>query len=140
MTNRGSVTPTDRGGLDAPARLTLFGHPSTPLAVSLAPRTRAWRLLGAIRTGAIAAALAPVAFLVPPHAPWALAVLAAGGVLARRRWTERYTILGGTGRCPRCGDRIELPEGRRLKSHHTVPCDSCHHEPRLEVDHPATPG
>jgi len=88
--------------------------------------------VGAGRAVGLAVLVAPVAGLVPPHAPWILGVLGVGGLLARRRWHERFTVVGVEGPCPKCGEALEVPRGR-LRTPHPVPCHSCHHEVSVEV-------
>lgn len=110
------------------AQLSSFGEPPRPAELSVWVRTRAWRLRGALlRLGATAIA-APLAFLIPPHAPWGVGVLAGGLLLARRRWTEHLTVVTFSGSCPRCGIDLALPAGTRLLSPHSIPCESCHHD------------
>ena len=52
-----------------PARLTLFGFAPTPATVSLVARTTSWRMARTARALGLTALVAPLAFLVPPHAP-----------------------------------------------------------------------
>jgi len=76
--------------------------------------------------------VAPVVVLVPPHVPWALGALGVGGILARRRWLERFTVLDVDGACPRCGKPVKGTRGR-LRHPHPVLCESCHFEGSVEV-------
>ncbi|MFQ5537264.1 MAG: hypothetical protein ACE5GJ_07400 [Gemmatimonadota bacterium] len=108
----------------------MFGFPPAPAVVFLLPRTPRWRALGAAQRLGMALLLAPLAGLVPPHAPWILGVLGVGGVLARRRWTEHFTLLALEADCPSCGAPLHVPPGR-LRSPHTLSCDACHHEGTL---------
>lgn len=114
------------------AGATVFGYPSTTVQVEVRRRPRAWRLTGAAQRMAIFLLVAPVAAVVPPHAPWLIGALVAGGVLARRRWTERYTLEAVAGPCPKCGAELSVKRGR-LKTPHPVPCESCHHEVSVRV-------
>ena len=116
-----------------PARLTLFGFDSTEAALTLQRRGRAWRATRALRVLALTAVAAPLAGLVPPHAPWVLGTLGGGLFLARRRWKHRFSVLELTARCPRCEAEVTVPRGTHLKERHPVPCEICHHQPTLEV-------
>lgn len=125
-----SPTPdADPAQVDAlDAELSIFGEDPRPAQLSVWIRSRAWRLRGTLtRLGATAIA-APLAFLIPPHAPWGVGVLAGGLLLARRRWTEHLTVASFRGHCPRCGSDLTLAPGTRLLSPHAMPCESCHHE------------
>ncbi len=116
-----------------PARLTLFGFAPTPATVSLVARTTSWRMARTARALGLTALVAPLAFLVPPHAPWGAAALSGGLYFALRSWKERFTLRQGTGSCPRCEAPIDLGRMKRLRRPHVVPCDTCHHEPVLDV-------
>lgn len=116
-----------------PARLTLFGFDPTDAVVTLRRRTRAWRITRTLRILAVTALAAPVAGLVPPHAPWAVGALGAGLFLAYRRWNHRFSVLELAARCPRCGDDVGLEPGTPLRTPHPIPCEGCHHQPTLEL-------
>lgn len=113
--------------------VTLFGHTPTTARLVLLPRSRGWRTRKAAIPLAIGLAVAPVVALLPPHAPWALISLATGGILARRRWKEHYTIQEADALCPRCETSLPLPSGTRLRIPHPVTCPDCGHEPVVEV-------
>ncbi|MDX1567219.1 MAG: hypothetical protein R3223_05415 [Longimicrobiales bacterium] len=113
--------------------VTLFGHPSTSARLELQARSRGWRIRKAAAPLVAGLVVAPVVALLPPHAPWALVALATGGILARRKWKERFTILDAEARCPRCDTELPLPEGTRLRSPHPLTCPECGHEPVVEV-------
>lgn len=130
--------PTADEGVRVPARLSIFGYDPAVVDLVVVPRSRRWRMLGAARTMGIALVLTPVAALVPPHAPWALGVLGVGAILARRRWQERYTVVGVEGVCPKCGADLEVGVGR-LRDPHPLPCESCHHEGSAQVEAGALP-
>lgn len=100
--------------------------------MTIRPRPRSWRIGGALRTVGIAALIAPAVAVVPPHAPWVIGALATGGILARRRLDERFTLIGVRGKCPKCGGVLEVKPGR-LRDPHPLPCEACHHESRLEL-------
>jgi hypothetical protein len=78
--------------------------------------------------------LAPVAGLLPPHAPWIVGVLGIGGFLGWRRWRERFTVLSLEGPCPKCGGALKIPGGTPLRPVMTLSCQGCNHDSRLEVD------
>jgi hypothetical protein len=109
------------------ARFTLFGHAPSPATVDLEPRPLAWRLRRSLTVLGLALVAAPAVFVIPPHVPWALGVIAAGVFFARLRWSERFTIRRLEGECPRCGNPIGSMEEERLRVPHTVSCDACHH-------------
>jgi hypothetical protein len=113
--------------------VSLFGFPPSEAEVEVRPRSTAWR---GSRTAFFLGgglALAPIVGLVPPHAPWAAAALGIGGFLGIRKWRERFTVLGGRGKCPKCGGSLSLRPGTALRPHLSMPCDQCHHDSRLTV-------
>lgn len=114
------------------AQAVLFGFPPSPIVVRIRPRARGWRMTGALRSLGIALALAPAAAVVPPHAPWPIGMLGVGAILARRRWTERFTLMTVAGSCPKCGSPFDIKSGR-LREPHPLPCEVCHHESRLHL-------
>jgi len=118
--------------VQADAHLVLFGFEPTPATAHLRARPRGWRVGGALRIMAGSLVVAPVVGILPPHAPWVVGALAGGAVLARRRWTERFTLERLDGTCPKCGQGVDARPGR-LRTPHPVPCDGCHHEARLEL-------
>ena len=120
------------GDFETDAELTLFGFPPTPARVRLTARTRAWRVGGAARTFALFLVLAPFAAIFPPHAVWPIGALATGGVLARRRYVERFTLREAECVCPKCGKTLGL-KPTRLRVPHPVACDACHHESSLRL-------
>lgn len=88
---------------------------------------------GAARALGVALLLAPLAAIVPPHAPWAIGVLVAGAVFARRRWTETHTLMAVDGTCPRCGGRFDDAKPSRLRRPHPLECEGCHHVSSLTL-------
>ena len=112
---------------DLQGQLTLFGYDATEATVRIQPRSRSWRLWGAVRTQAVGLVLAPAVGLVPPHVPWALGALGVSFFLARRRWRHVFTVASVTGPCPKCGKPV-TPRAGMLRTRHSVPCDGCHHE------------
>ena len=120
------------GDFETDAELTLFGFDSTPAPIRLTARTRAWRVGGAVRIFAIFLVLAPFAAIFPPHAVWPIGALAAGGLLARRRYIERFTLRESECLCPKCQKTLHL-KPTRLRVPHPVACDDCHHESSLRL-------
>lgn len=128
--------------MEVAAHLTLFGFDATVAQVRLRPRSRSWRLWGAVRTQAAGLVLAPAVGLVPPHAPWALGALVVSFMLARRRWRHLFTVESVEGQCPKCGAPVS-PRVGMLRQPHPVPCDGCHHDltlvlPEGVIDPPAS--
>ncbi len=134
MSSTEALTDDDAGTHRLEGAVSLFGHEPSRASLELRPRSKAWRLRKAALPGLGFLLLAPVVALLPPHVPWAVAALAVGFFLARRRWKERFTVLGFDGRCPRCGAELSLPTGTRLKTPHSLHCDRCRHEPVLTVE------
>lgn len=121
-------------GVSVSARITLFGFDDVPADARVEARSVGWR---ARRTAiALAAGLivAPIAGLVPPHAPWALGALGIGILTARRRWAEEHTLHFLQGACPRCGAAITLSHPSRLRHPHATSCPSCQYELAIAVD------
>lgn len=114
------------------ARATLFGFDDEPVRAEIIERSRAWRVGGAARTFAVFVVIAPLVAVFPPHAVWLLGALATGAFLARKRYVERYTLVGVEGKCPKCGAPLSAKKGR-LKQPHPLPCEGCNHEPALRV-------
>lgn len=117
----------------------LFGFDPAPVEVTLRRRAKSWRVGSAARTMGVAVLVAPVVAIVPPHAPWLIGVLAVGGILARRRLREHFTVTSVRGSCPKCGAEISSGAGR-LRSPHPLPCEACHHEPTLRLPEDALGG
>lgn len=121
--------------------VSLFGFPSTSARLQVRPRTTGWRALRASLFMGGALLLAPAVGMIPPHAPWVVAVLAVGGVLGVRKWRERFTVLAFEGTCPKCGEALSLPSGIPLRPTMTVSCEGCRHESRLTPSlPPSSPG
>ena len=121
-------------GILVPARITLFGFDVVPANARIEARSVGWRALRTSMALAAGLIVAPVVFLVPPHAPWALAALGIGLVTARRRWAEVHTLHFFEGACPRCGEGVSISRPARLRHPHAVSCPSCHYESALSVD------
>ena len=117
---------------EAEARVVLFGHDAQAARARIRRRARSWRLGGAARRLAASALIAPVAAVVPPHAPWAIGAILVGALLARRRWQERYTLESLSGACPRCGAPLSVRPAR-LREPHPVACDGCRHQVYVDV-------
>lgn len=128
-----SAAPTDRIVVEG-ALVRLFGHDAADARLEVEPRPRAWRIRRAALPLVVGLALAPLVGLVPPHAPWAVASLGAGLLVARRRWKEEFTIRALDARCPRCDEPLPDDAGRALRFPHALTCESCGHEPAVHVD------
>ena len=76
--------------------------------------------------------IAPVAAIVPPHAPWGIGALAVGIILARRRMIERFTLIALEGTCPNCDEPLRVKR-TRLRTPHPITCEGCHHQASLKV-------
>lgn len=87
----------------------------------------------------IALLIAPVVAVIPPHAPWILGALTGGGILARRRWIERFTVLDVEGTCPRCGAPVKVAKGR-LRKPHPAACEACHFDMSVHLPAEALDG
>jgi len=115
------------------ARAVLFGFDDTDARARIIARGRAWRVGGAARSFGLFALAAPFVAVFPPHAVWFIGALVTGGVLARRRYVERYTLVDVDGTCPKCSTPLAVKSGR-LKLPHPMPCETCNHEPTLRID------
>lgn len=129
----GASGSTPAGSFSVTGRATLFGYDPTPVELELVPRGKRWRTMGVVRIAVVAAVLAPVAAIVPPHAPWALGVLGVAGLLIHRRLKERFTVAEAKGPCPKCGGRLSAASGR-LRDPHPAACEACHNEFGIAVD------
>ena len=116
------------------ARARIFGLPATPATLQVQPRPDSRRTLRTLLTLVATAVAAPVAFLVPPHAPWGVGALVGGLVLARRQWIHRNTILAVDAACPNCAGALDVPSGTRLRAPHPVACDGCHRDVSLHLE------
>lgn len=122
------------------ARLTLPGHTATPAEVELRHRPQRKRMARALTLLVVCWALVPLAFLVPPHLPWALAAFVAGIYFALKNWRGEYVVEAFSGTCPRCGEPLKIEPGSLVRLPHTLTCYHCHHEPSLQVDRSAPRG
>jgi hypothetical protein len=112
--------------------LSAFGFETRRVTIDAIARPQSWRVTRALLAGGIAIGAAPIVFVIPPHFPWLIGALVTGGVLARRRLTEHYTVVSMTGACPRCGESVSTEPGR-LSGDRTVRCGSCGQDSRLSV-------
>jgi len=126
------------GRVQVEGQAVLFGFPSTKAVLSVIPRPKAWRASGAAIRMAIGVVAAGMMAIIPPHAPWILGALAVGAIMARRRWTERYTLKAVQGQCPKCGAPLETKTSR-LRRPHPLSCEACHYECALSVPEAALP-
>jgi len=117
---------------DAIAEGTLFGFDATSVKVRIRPRSRGWRVGGALGTFVGVVAVAAPLVVFPPHAVWLIGGLATGAFLANRRYVERFTLLSATGECPKCGHGFSLKQ-TRLRAPHPLPCEGCHHQGTLRL-------
>lgn len=124
---------TIRGG-EIPARLVLFGFQPTAGTAHVLYRTRSWRATRALLAAGLALGLAPLFFLIPPHVPWVLAALGTGGYLARKYWTEHYTLRSFRGACPKCRAEQVVDGPVKLRMPHVLSCMGCQHELWLEPE------
>ena len=121
-------------GVSVPARITLFGFDDVPADVRVETRSVGWRARRAAIALAAGLIAAPLAALVPPHAPWALGALGIALLTARRHWAEEHTLHFLEGACPRCGEGITLSRPARLRHPHATSCPSCQYELAISVD------
>ena len=114
------------------ARLSLFGFVSTPAELSVTPRTRTHRIGRAIACGVGGIVIAPVVFLIPPHAEWVMLSVATGLYWARKNWIAEYVVAAFEARCPRCYTPVRVKPGMTLRFPQALNCYSCHQHPVLE--------
>jgi hypothetical protein len=126
------LTTAPGSPFSATAQATLFGFDSTVSEVTIRPRSRGWRVGGAVTTFLVVVAVASPLVVFPPHAVWLLGGLGTGAFLAHRRYIERFTLLSATGQCPKCGHGFSL-KTTRLRTPHPLPCEGCHHEGTLRL-------
>jgi hypothetical protein len=124
---------SDREDREPTPHLVLFGFPATPVRMRVRTRSTGKRALraGISATGTLF--MAPLAFVVPPHAPWGLAVLLGGGILTWRGWRTRAVVEEFEASCPRCGHALHLPRGSRAEGGRALPCDGCGMTPILRL-------
>jgi hypothetical protein len=114
------------------AQALLFGFPPAIVKVQIRARALGWRTARAAQILGLFLLITPIAALVPPHAPWGIGALITGVLLARKRWSERFTLEQVAGCCPKCSEELNVKPGR-LKHPHPLSCDTCHHQSSLEV-------
>ena len=122
----------NEGTIRLPARVTLFGSPSRDARLEVRPRSPARRGTQALVYTGFALLAAPLVAAIPPHFPWAIAVLGLGAWRARREWLGHYELFVFEATCPRCGEPLKLDE-RYVTPPLPVPCYSCHAQPMLEL-------
>lgn len=116
-------------------RLDAFGFEPSRVTIEAIERPTSWRATRALIAAGLGLGAAPVVALVPPHIPWLIGSLAAGGVVAQRRLTEKYTLRSMTADCPRCGEPVATEAGR-LTAERTVRCNACGQDLTMTVDLP----
>ena len=121
-----------------PVQMSLCAYPPAPARVGLVYQPVPGRALKAAASILLLWGIAPFTFIIPPHYPFPVICLAAGGYLAHLFWTGRYRVRWFVGLCPRCGRHLRLSMGQRISLPHTVACLHCHFEPVLEAQDPAT--
>ncbi len=121
-------------GVPAPAHITLFGFDPARATARVETRGVAWRARRSSLALVGGVIVAPLAALVPPHAPWALAALGVSLVTARHYWTERHSLHALEGDCPRCGEGVSISRVVRLRHPHPISCTSCRYELAIRVD------
>ncbi len=124
--------------VEVTGRIVLFGFDATEVVARVRPRPRGWRVRGALQIMGAFLVIAPVVAILPPHAPWPIGALAVGVLLARRRLSERYTLLALQGPCPKCAHPLAAKRSR-LRRPHPLTCEACHHECRLDLPEGALP-
>lgn len=128
------MTQSDVSPSQPAARLSLFGFRPAPAEVEVVERPRAWRVQRAVGSLLAAWLIAPVAFLIPPHVPWALLAFGAGVYLFFKFWTEERTVVRFAGACPKCKEALSLGVPTKLRVPHPMSCERCSQDLLLEVD------
>lgn len=116
------------------ARLELPGSGSGPATLEVIYQPKATRLTRVVLILLVTAALVPFSFFIPPHFLWPLVVLAVGIFLAHRLWVGEFYVSTFDGACPRCGTKVELKPGSRIKNHQMLQCFGCHRQPELVME------
>lgn len=115
-----------------PARLTLFGCVPTPVTLLVEARPRWERVLRAILSLVAAALVAPILFIIPPHAEWLLLSAITGIYWFRKNWIAEFVVGAFEAVCPKCHKPVHVKKGTTLRFPHSVVCYSCHEHPDLE--------
>lgn len=123
-----SDTPTEHSVV-----LTLPGHEPVVGHADLAFRPRSERIGRGVASLVGFTVLALVAAIIPPHIPWALIALGAGGIVAFRNFRGVFTVQSFEGNCPRCGAKLTIEPGAKIKPPQQMDCYNCHFQPMLEV-------
>ena len=130
--DRASAEPESRPPAARTGRLVLFGHAPVTTVLEVERRPDAVRFRRAATRLAMCWIAIPVVALVPPHLPWALALLA-GPYLARREWIGEFVIRRFEGRCPGCGERVDAKAGKSVRLPMPIDCPHCHRQSILEL-------
>lgn len=121
----------EQQALDAVLRLS--GYASTPAKIVALRRARSTRISRAALKLGIALVLLPIVSFIPPHFPWALAVLAIGPYLAWKEWRGDYVVRHFEGQCPNCASEMSIEAGTKLRLPAPLVCYACHQEPELQA-------
>lgn len=116
------------------AHLELPGSGSATATLEVVYQPRATRLVRTVLILAVTFLLMPVVFFFPPHLLWPALVLLGGLVLARLAWVGEYYVSRFEGACPRCGTKLDLKPGSRIRSQQTLECFGCHRRPELILE------
>ena len=109
------------------------GSPSAPASARFRPRSARERALRALGAVALFWIPIPVVFLVPPHLPWALLAFGLGLFFGLRQWRGTHVVEHFGGRCPHCGEALELEEGSKVRMPLRLTCYGCHREAVLRM-------
>lgn len=133
--------PPDATPAPAPATETLpgvmhlFGFADFPVEVRIVRRDARARMRRALKALGACWGLALVTVLVPiAHFVLVPGFFVLGIVLAAQRAGEAATVLGASGRCPRCDAEREFLASGRLRAETKAQCPACRNELSLSVD------
>jgi len=114
------------------ARVALFGFDDrvARLRMTYVPASKRAGRAGLFLGGGLAAA--PLLALVPPHVPWLIGSIGAGLFFAGRAWRGEYLVHRVDAACPRCGERLRLEPGARVRFPMDIDCFGCHQAVMLD--------
>lgn len=116
-----------------PARLRLSGHGAAPARAEVVYRPQSVRITRGVLSLLGFWALVPIVFFIPPHLPWALAAFTLGIYFGWTNWRGALVVRTLEADCPRCGNRLTVEPGTKIRMEHAVTCYECHHEPSFEM-------